>query len=92
MLRHTFHPLLVSLNMQVVELKQKIIHHLEFADERMLRMIHALLEADVNSDVYELSETELALLEEAEEDIKAGRLLSNEQVENQVAAWLSTQK
>lgn len=92
MVRHTFHLLLVFLNMQVVELKQKIIHQLEFADERMLRMIHALLEADAKSDVYELSESELALLEEAEEDVKAGRLLSNEQVENQVAAWLSTQK
>jgi hypothetical protein len=78
--------------MHTAELKKKIIDQLEFADQRMLKMIYALLEVDVTSNVYEFSEVELSLLEDAENDIKAGKLLSNEQVEKQVGVWLNSQK
>jgi hypothetical protein len=78
--------------MQTAEIKKKIIDHLEFADQRMLKMIYALLEVDSTSNVYDFSDAELSLIEEAENDIKIGNLLSNEQVEKQVSEWLSSQK
>jgi len=84
--------LFVFLDMQTSELKKKIVHQLEFADQRMLKLIHALLEADVAPQVYEFSQDELALLEEAEDEIRAGEVVSNEQVEKQIAVWLSSHK
>lgn len=78
--------------MSTLELKEKIKYQLDFADERLLKMIDALLEVDKASEVYKFSENEIVLLEEAENDINEGEVLSNKEVEKEVLAWLKSKK
>ena len=78
--------------MSTLELKEKIKYQLDFADERLLKMIYALLEVDKASEVYQFSENEIVMLEDAENDINEGEVLSNKEVEKEVRAWLKSKK
>lgn len=78
--------------MRTIELKEKIKHQIDFVDDRMLRIINALLETDRELDVYQFSDNELQLLHEAENDIDNNQLLSNEEVEIEVLEWLKSRK
>lgn len=82
--------------MSVQELKEKLIERIrEEDDEHVLSMIYDWLrqESEVKEpDVIYLTEADRKGIEEALEDIKAGRVHSHEEVMQEMEEWLKTRR
>lgn len=78
--------------MNTLELKLAIFDKLKSVeDESLLKKIMNLLKTDDENNVYQLSEFELNMVKEGEEDIKFGRVISQEQLDKEDLEWLSKQ-
>lgn len=76
--------------MSTLELKLEIFDKLKSVeDEGLLKKIMALLKTVEEDKIYHLSEYELNMVKEGEEDIKAGRLYTNEEVIAEENKWLN---
>lgn len=78
--------------MSTLELKIAIFDKLKSVeDDVLLEKIMNLLN-DVGADkIYHLSEFELNMIKEGEEDVKFGRVISQEQLDKEDLEWLSKQ-
>lgn len=75
--------------MSTLELKQAIFDKLKSVDDDvLLQKIMSLLNLD-NDKIYHLNEFELRMIKEGEEDIKFGRLYTNEEVIAEEKKWLN---
>ena len=78
--------------MNTLELKLEIFDKLKSVeDESLLKKIMALLKTIDKKEIYHLSEYELNMVKEGEEDIKFGRVISQEQLDKEDLEWLSKQ-
>ena len=78
--------------MSTLELKLAIYDKLKSVeDDGLLKKIMKLLKTVDEDKIYHLSEHELNMVKEGEEDIKAGRLISQEQLDKEDLEWLSKQ-
>ncbi len=78
--------------MNTLELKLEIFDKLKsIEDESLLKKIMSLLKTAEEDKIYHLSEYELDMVKEGEEDIKAGRVISQEQLDKEDLEWLSKQ-
>ncbi|MBF4471032.1 hypothetical protein [Flavobacterium sp. HJJ] len=78
--------------MSVLELKLEIFDKLKsIEDESLLKKIMALLKTVDEDKIYHLSEYELNMVKEGEEDIKFGRIITQEQLDKEDLEWLSKQ-
>ena len=78
--------------MSTLELKLEIFDKLKsIEDEGLLKKIMTLLKTVEEDKIYHLSEYELDMVKEGEEDIKAGRVISQEQLDKEDLEWLSKQ-
>ena len=78
--------------MSTLELKLAIYDKLKSVkDDGLLKKIMKLLKTVDEDKIYHLSEYELNMVKEGEEDIKAGRLISQEQLDKEDLEWLSKQ-
>ncbi len=76
--------------MSTLELKLAIYDKLKSVeDDGLLKKIMKLLKTVDNDKIYHLSEYELNMVKEGEEDIKAGRLYTNEEVIAEENKWLN---
>lgn len=76
--------------MSTLELKLEIFDKLKSVeDEGLLKKIMTLLKTVDKNTVYQLSEFELNMVKEGEEDIKAGRIYTNEEVIAEENKWLN---
>ena len=76
--------------MGTLELKLEIFDKLKSVeDDALLKKIISLLKTVDENKIYHLNEQELNMVKEAEEDIKAGRLYTNEEVINKENKWLN---
>ncbi|PXY40453.1 hypothetical protein DMB65_12675 [Flavobacterium cheongpyeongense] len=76
--------------MSTLELKLEIFDKLKSVeDEGLLKKIMTLLKTVDKNTVYQLSEFELNMVKEGEEDIKAGRIYTNEEVIAEESKWLN---
>lgn len=76
--------------MSTLELKLKIFDKLKSVeDEGLLKKIMALLKTIDQKEIYHLSEYELDMVKEAEEDIKSGRVFTQEQLDKEDLEWLT---
>ncbi len=76
--------------MGTLELKLEIFDKLKSVeDDALLKKIISLLKTLDENKIYHLNEQELNMVKEAEEDIKAGRLYTNEEVINEENKWLN---
>jgi predicted transcriptional regulator len=76
--------------MSTLELKLAIYDKLKSVDDDgLLEKIMRLLKTVDEDKIYHLSEYELNMLKEGEEDIKAGRLYTNEEVMAEEKKWLN---
>lgn len=80
--------------MSNLELKEKIHEYLNRADDRLLKIIYAILNQDENEIVaYTTSGKPLtraayrAELKESEEEIKRGEVISHEDLEKEIEKW-----
>lgn len=55
------------------EIRKEIQQYLETAEERLLKAVHAMLKEYSNQGDYELSATEINLLEERRAEYKTGK-------------------
>lgn len=78
--------------MSTLELKLEIFDKLKSVeDESLLKKIMTLLKTVDQKEIYHLSEYELNMVKEGEEDIKFGRVISQEQLDKEDLEWLSKQ-
>ena len=78
--------------MSTLELKLAIYDKLKSVeDDGLLKKIMKLLKTVDEDKIYHLSEYELNMVKEGEEDIKAGRVISQEQLDKEDLEWLSKQ-
>jgi hypothetical protein len=78
--------------MSTLELKLEIFDKLKSVeDEGLLKTIMSLLKTVDQKEIYHLSEYELDMVKEGEEDIKFGRVISQEQLDKEDLEWLSKQ-
>ncbi len=78
--------------MSTLELKLEIFDKLKSVeDESLLKKIMGLLQTIDKDKIYHLSEYELNMVKEGEEDIKFGRVISQEQLDKEDLEWLSKQ-
>jgi predicted transcriptional regulator len=78
--------------MSTLELKLEIFDRLKSVeDDGLLEKIITLLTTNNQNEIYHLSEYELDMVKEGEEDIKAGRVISQEQLDKEDLEWLSQQ-
>ena len=78
--------------MSTLELKLEIFDKLKsIEDEGLLKKIMTLLKTVEEDKIYHLNEYELDMVKEGEEDIKAGRVISQEQLDKEDLEWLSKQ-
>lgn len=76
--------------MSTLELKLEIFDKLKSVeDDSLLEKIMNLLKTVDEDKIYHLNEFELNMVKEGEEDIKAGRLYTNEQVMAEEKKWLN---
>ncbi|MCW3126831.1 MAG: hypothetical protein JWO03_2489 [Bacteroidetes bacterium] len=74
--------------MSTAELKAEIIAKLtEIEDEELLKDALRLITLH-NDDLYILDEEELTMVKEAEADIEAGNVLSEEEANKEIQKWL----
>jgi predicted transcriptional regulator len=78
--------------MSTLELKLEIFDKLKSVEDvSLLKKIMDLLKTADPNKTYHLNEYELDLVKEGEEDIKAGRVISQEQLDKEDLEWLSQQ-
>jgi predicted transcriptional regulator len=76
--------------MSIAALKKEVKKNIDKADERVLKMVNAMLLADQEEDWYdELSDDAKASIERGLDDIKNGRVISHEVVMKKYKKWLT---
>ncbi|WP_347050709.1 hypothetical protein [Flavobacterium olei] len=76
--------------MGTLEIKLEIFDKLKnIEDVSLLEKIRNLLKTADASDVYEFESYELDMLKESEDDIKYGRVISQEDLDKEDLEWLS---
>ncbi|PBJ06788.1 hypothetical protein [Flavobacterium sp. ACN6] len=76
--------------MGTLEIKLEIFDKLKnIEDVTLLEKIRNLLKNTDASDVYQFEEYEIDMLKESEEDIKYGRVISQEDLDKEDLEWLS---
>lgn len=75
--------------METAELKRKLIAKInDTENSEILESLIRLLEIQSNEDVYVLNDAQIAAIEEAREDYKNGRFLTNEEANAEIEKWL----
>lgn len=76
--------------MSVAELKKEVIKNIGKADERVLKMVNAMLIADQEEDWYdELPDDVKLSIENGLDDIENGRTIPHEVVMKKYKKWLT---
>jgi len=77
--------------MSTAELKRQLIDKIEsIEDDNILAEIYRVLEiSQADSDVFELTSIMRSALNEGLEDVKNGRVISNDQANKEIDEWLS---
>ena len=76
--------------MSITALKKEVKRNIDKADERVLKMVNALLLADQEEDWYnKLPDDAKISIERGLDDIKNGRVVSHEVVMKKYKKWLT---
>ena len=74
----------------IKELRDEVKRYVDKADERILKVVYAMLETDMQEDWWnDLSDKEKASIEEGIRDAKAGRVTPHSEVVKKYDRWLS---
>jgi len=75
--------------METAELKKKLIAKINTTeDNEVLESVMRILEFHTEENVYILNDMQIAAIEEAEEDYRNGRFLTNEEANAEIEKWL----
>ena len=71
-------------------LRSKLIDKILVTEnEQLLEAIDSIFSSTSDSDIYKLNSYEIELLRMSEEDIKAGRIMSHEELAKRDSEWMS---
>lgn len=71
-------------------MKEQVKKYLDTADEKVVKMVHAMLEVDAQNDWWdEVSSEEKASIERGLKDAGAGRVTPHKEVMKKYKKWLS---
>lgn len=74
----------------VTRLRKEVKRYIDTADEKVVKMIHAMLEVEQESDWWdELSEEAKASIDQGLKDVQAGRVIPHDVVMKKYRKWLS---
>lgn len=75
--------------METAELRKKLIAKINLIDNNeILENMMKILEIHSEEDVYVLNEAQIAAIEEAREDYRKGRFLTNDEANAEIEKWL----
>ena len=75
---------------QVKDLRKEVIDYIETADEKTVRMIHAMLEVDAEEDWWdEMPDSVRADVEAAMQESERGEGMSHEEVKKTYSQWFA---
>lgn len=70
-------------------LKQKLIQRINSIESnKLLNEIYKLLETTNEESFYELSESQIAIISDAQQEYKTNEILSQEEAEKEIEKWL----
>jgi sigma54-dependent transcription regulator len=80
--------------MKAVELKQKIVEQVDLLDEDQLEAVFEIIrsfmtDTEAGGEIIELSEEQKQSVKMGQDDILAGRYLSQEELDKQDVLWLN---
>lgn len=80
--------------MKAVELKQKIVEQVDLMDEDKLEAVFEIIRSfmtntETGGEIIELSEEQKQSVKMGQDDILAGRYLSQEELDKQDVLWLN---
>ncbi len=76
--------------MTMLELKSILIHRIsEINDIRFLEAIRTILDEKAEDTVFVLTEEQKLEINQSRNEIKEGLFVSNEELDNEIQAWLS---
>ncbi len=75
--------------MSIIELQKKLIDKINKTDDvALLEDIYNFIAADEEGKIYQLSDKQLAIVEESQQQIKDGNHFTNEEVNKEIDEWL----
>jgi len=75
--------------MSTIELRHIIIEHLSKIDDpSFLNAIKTIVESKISSEMYELSQFQMDRINSARNDLKNGRLISDDELQNEISQRL----
>jgi hypothetical protein len=78
--------------MTTLQKKQKLIEETEkLTDDDLIEYLLRLIESETEPDdlkIYPLTEMEKKAIDEAETDIKEGKVITNNEADEQIKSWL----
>lgn len=75
---------------EVTRLRKEVKRYIDTADEKEVKMIHAMLEVEQEIDWWdELSEEARASIDQGLKDVQAGRVIPHDVVMKKYCKWLS---
>ncbi len=77
-----------NINMSTLDLKNRVIHELNKADEDLLQEILELIDFETDETPYKTNSAEKSNITEGQNQIKAGNWFTNEEVDKEVDEWL----
>jgi uncharacterized protein YrzB (UPF0473 family) len=80
--------------MNTLELKQKIVEQIDLLDDDQLEAVFEIIcsfltDNDTRDEVIELSEEQKQFVKKGQDDILAGRYMSQEELDKQDILWLN---
>ena len=75
--------------MSTTELKKKLINQIhEINDDDILKEIYQILKSGKQDKIYKLTDEQISTVQEAQEQIKRGEFLSDDDAEKEIDKWL----
>ncbi len=75
--------------MSTAELKKKLINQIhEINDDDILKEIYQILKSGKQDKIYKLTDEQISTVQEAQEQIKRGEFLSDDDAEQEIDKWL----
>jgi hypothetical protein len=76
--------------MSTIELKEKVISKIqEMEDQVIIEEVYQLLQASTDDrEPYKLSDEQLVVVNEAQEQVRMGKFLTNDEANREIDEWL----
>jgi len=75
---------------ELKELRQEVKRYIDHADERVVKMVYALLETDAENELHEdIPSNILEEIKEAIEQANTGQVMTHEDVRKKHAQWFT---